>query len=240
MSVHLVGGGSSAEHAEAVWGGFLRAVAERAEDAGRRRARVAVVVLGTALRDRRRQLGYSRSLRRAGARDLGVRTRVTRVSPGSTCPGGAVEEVDGLLVGGGLTPDYHRALAPLYPRIRELVEAGLPYAGFSAGAVLAGTEAVVGGWRLDGVPVCPQECGEGLEELTVVPGMGLVAGAVEVHTAQWGTLSAMVAATQAGLVTGGVALDEDTTWELPAGRATGAGRVWHVRPTPTGVEVGRG
>jgi uracil-DNA glycosylase len=44
----------------------------------------------------------------------------------------------------------------------------------------------------------------------VVEGIALVDIAVDVHAAQWGTLSRLVAATEAGLVDGGVAIDERT------------------------------
>ncbi len=100
-------------------------------------------------------------------------------------------------------PAYHASLEPAYPRIRELVRSGLPYAGFSAGAAIAATTAIVGGWLVDGVPVCPEESNEDLGPVTVVEGLGLVEGAVDVHAAQWGNLSRLVAAVESGLVPSG-------------------------------------
>ena len=91
--------------------------------------------------------------------------------------------------------------------IRDRVTAGLPYAGFSAGAAIAAGSAIIGGWRIDGVPVCPEDSDEGLDPVTVVDGIGLVDGAVDVHAVQWGNLSRLIAAVGAGLVAHGVALD---------------------------------
>ncbi len=150
-----------------------------------------------------------------------------------------LDGIDALLVGGGPTPEYHASLAPAYPRIRELVAEGMPYAGFSAGAAIAATTAVVGGWRIGGVAVCPEDAGEELDEVTVVGGIGLVAGAVDAHAAQWGTLGRLAAAVEAGLVPGGVAIDECTTLAT-GGTVTGAGRAWLVTAGPDGPVVSRG
>src|SRR4051794_39176615 len=87
---------------------------------------------------------------------------------------------------------YHASLEGAYARIRALVGAGMPCAGFSAGAAIAGSHAVIGGWRIDGVPVCPEDSNEDLDAVTVVEGIGLVRGAVDVHAAQWGNVSRLV------------------------------------------------
>jgi len=62
---------------------------------------------------------------------------------------------------------------------------------------------------------------------------------VDVHVAQWGTLSRMVAATEAGLIRGGLAVDEGTV--LIVGQGTlgvaGAGSVWTVSESEGGVLV---
>lgn len=60
-----------------------------------------------------------------------------------TALGGA----DGLLVCGGLTPAYADALAPVADQVRQwLADGDRPYAGFSAGAAVAASSAVVGGF----------------------------------------------------------------------------------------------
>lgn len=149
----------------------------------------------------------------------------------------SLADLDGLLVCGGLTPAYQEAFAEcreLLPRL--LAERGIPYAGFSAGAALAATRAVVGGWRQDGVPVCPEDAGEDLEEVTVRAGLGLVPFGVDVHAAQWGTLPRLIAAVTRGSVPYGVALDENTVLEVADGhaRVSGLGRAHLVRPAEGG------
>ncbi|MEV5954164.1 hypothetical protein AB0M11_10405 [Streptomyces sp. NPDC051987] len=143
----------------------------------------------------------------------------------------------GLLVCGGLTPAYQEAFAGCAERLTGLLaERGIPYAGFSAGAALAARQAVVGGWLADGVPVCPPDTAEDLDEVEVRPGLGLVPFAVDAHAAQWGTLGRLVAAVARGSVPYGVAIDENTVLEVAAGRGRvgGRGRVHVVRPTDGG------
>jgi cyanophycinase len=127
----------------------------------------------------------------------------------------------GVFVAGGLTPLYAEALRGWTP------PAGVPYAGFSAGAAVAARDALVGGWQDDGGrAVCPEEAGEDLDAVTVVTGLGLVPFAVDVHAAQWGTLGRLVHAVQAGLVAEGWALDEGAC--LADGTVIGPGAAWHV------------
>ncbi|MDN5764777.1 MAG: Type 1 glutamine amidotransferase-like domain-containing protein [Humibacillus sp.] len=235
MNVHLVGGGWDDALAPTLYGGFVRAAARRAGD----RPRLVLVVVGTDAESLAYHEKYVEALGLVGGHDLVVE----RVAEGSPFDPTTLAGVDGLFVGGGLTPDYHASLAPAYPRIRELVEAGMPYAGFSAGAAIAATHAIVGGWRIDGVPVCPEESNEELEPVTVVSGIGLVDGAVDVHAAQWGNLSRLIAAVEAGLVPRGVAIDEGTVLG-PDDIVAGQGCVWRVsRAEPesgtNGVEVRR-
>jgi cyanophycinase len=232
MSVYLIGGGWSDELAPAVFGPFL---AECGLSSSRSSPRVRLVVMGTDPEALEYHERYVATLALAGEHDL----LVTRVPFGEACPAEALDGIDGLLVGGGPTPEYHASLSPLYPRIRELVTGGLPYAGFSAGAALAATTAIVGGWTVAGVVVCPEETNEDLGPVTVVQGIGLAEGAVDVHAAQWGTLGRLVAAVDAQLVKGGVAIDECTTLNLDGTHraVAGAGRVWQVWPAADGVGV---
>ncbi|HEY6762992.1 MAG TPA: hypothetical protein VI318_26055 [Baekduia sp.] len=133
----------------------------------------------------------------------------------------------GVYVAGGLTPLYAELLAGV-----TLPPAAV-YAGFSAGAAVASARAVVGGWRAladddghGGAPVCPPDAGEDLEAVTIVDGLGLVPYAVDVHAAQWGTLSRLAYAVAEGLVAEGWALDEGAL--LVDGRVVGPGAAWHV------------
>jgi cyanophycinase len=231
MEVFLIGGGWSDAHAHDMFGGFVVAAAAHAED---RPPRVLLVVMGVDDEARDYHEKFVRVLGRVGVTDL----LVERVAEGSTLDAAVLDGVDGLFVGGGPMPEYHASLAPAYPQIRELVRGGLPYAGFSAGAAIAATTAIVGGWTVDGVPVCPEDSNEDLDPVTVVEGLGLVDGAVDVHAAQWGNVSRLVAAVESGLVPGGIALDECTTL-LPDGDVAGAGRLWRVSRDGERVVVSR-
>ncbi|WP_223626126.1 Type 1 glutamine amidotransferase-like domain-containing protein [Microbacterium sp. EST19A] len=146
----------------------------------------------------------------------------------------AIDSADGVFVGGGLTPAYHAAFTTIAPRVRERVASGMPYLGFSAGSAIAAAAAILGGYLLDGVAVCDEDAGEELDDVTVAPGLALVPFAVDVHAAQWGTVSRLIAAVDAGLVTTGVAIDEDTVVRWRAGEPAtvpsvfGKGAAWQV------------
>ncbi|MEU9988575.1 hypothetical protein AB0E10_17605 [Streptomyces sp. NPDC048045] len=226
----LMGGGWNAPE---VYEPFLRAAAR----GGGGLPRIGCVIVDEG--DGRRQFDrYAEALGKAGAC-----APVPLFVPlgGRFEPERALDGVDGLLGCGGLTPAYQEAFAGCLDRLpRLLAGRGVPYAGFSAGAAVAARRAVVGGWLVDGVPVCPEETGEDLEEIEVRAGLGLVPFAVDVHAAQWGTLPRLVAAVGRGTVPYGVALDEDTLLEVDSGvaRVSGRGRVHVVRPgADAGVAV---
>ena len=82
---------------------------------------------------------------------------VATVVEGEEFASAVLSDIDGLVVGGGLAPAYLAAVQPLIDEIRLLVADGLPYLGYSSGAMIAADRAIVGGWRMDGVPVCPAE-----------------------------------------------------------------------------------
>lgn len=226
--VHLVGGGWDAAAADELFRPFLL---EAGAVAGRP-PQIACVVLdeepgdGTASDHFQR---WSQLLRAVGdcvprpvLVPLGGRLAVADLAP-----------ADGLLVAGGLTPGYAGALVPVAAELRAwLADGDRPYLGFSAGAAIAATRAVVGGWRSGGVPVCPDDAGEDLEEITVVPGLGLTPWSVDVHCAQWGTLPRLIEAVRGELAAGnGLGIDENTLVTFAAdGRCTvaGVGQVWLV------------
>lgn len=142
-------------------------------------------------------------------------------------------DVDAIVVGGGLTPAYLQGLKGAAKEIRRAVASGVPYLGFSAGAMIAPDYALIGGYRSHGTEVCPQEWSEGLEELTFRPGLGLVPFAVDVHAAQGGTLGRAVAAVHHGLADSVMAIDEDTALVVnPAERTKpkviGSGSCWTI------------
>jgi cyanophycinase len=131
-------------------------------------------------------------------------------------------------------------IEPHFGELRRQVAAGVPYLGFSAGAAIAAEAALVGGWRIGEVPVSPEEASEELDEVTVAAGIGLVDVAVDVHVAQWGTLSRLVAAVESGLVEGGLGIDEHTVLIVGEGgfRVAGRGTVWRVLTSDQGELVG--
>lgn len=153
------------------------------------------------------------------------------VSPGGGFDPSALDGADALLVCDGPAPAFHDALVDVLDALTLRVLRGLPYAGVSAGAALAAEHAVLGGRLSDGVPVCPDGAAEGMAEVDVRPGLGLLPGAVETHAAQRGTLSRLVEVVARGLSRQGVALDENTLLTVDGGRArvSGAGRVHLVR-----------
>jgi cyanophycinase len=237
MSVHLVGGGWTPGGDPEVTATFLAEAAARAAGSGRMVPRVGVLILvADGIPSGEYREGYPASLRAVAA----CETVVTIVEAGQPFAPQVLTDIDALVVGGGLTPAYLAAIDPLVEEVRLLVADGLPYLGFSAGAMIAADRAIVGGWRINGIEVCPEHAAQQLDEVTVVEGLGLVDLAVEVHTAQWGTLSRLVAATEAGLVDGGVAIDEHTALVVgDDGFAVfGAGSVWQVLDEPAGVIVG--
>jgi cyanophycinase len=87
--------------------------------------------------------------------------------------------------------------------------------------------------------VTPETTSEGLDEVTLAPGIGLVDVAIDAHAAQWGTVSRLVAAVEAGLIEGGLAIDERTALVVSDGGLgiAGDGSIWRVLPGETGVVV---
>jgi cyanophycinase len=210
--VFLIGGGADAAAVRASHAGFVRAAGG---------GPIAVLILDEGSEtdpDR-----WSGALALAGARDV-REIVVSRARPPRRA------DLDGaaaVFVGGGWTPGYHDALVDAGT---DWLPRDVPYAGFSAGAALAGRRAILGGWRLEGRAVCAAEAGEDLDELTVAPGLGLVPFAVDVHATQWGTLTRLVHAVAAGLVDEGWAVDEGTALVIDRGRARaeGAGAAYRV------------
>lgn len=223
--VHLVGGGRDEEALAPLFAAF---VADAAAAGGSDHPRVCVLLV---LEDDDDETvdRFRRMVARAGADAV-----VHAVTEGEVFAEGVIEGANGLVVGGGLTPAYLAAFAHLGSRVRSAVLGGIPYLGFSAGAAIAATPALIGGFAIDGVTVCDPDAGEELDEVTVVEGLGLVPFAVDVHAAQWGTLSRLIAAGAAGVVDTGVALDEGTAIVVRAGEASdrastaGEGAAWHV------------
>ncbi len=228
----LVGGGRVERDPDGEeWRSFVTAAQAR-----RRVPRVAVIVVRPidAKPHAARIVGALRAVGRVDA-------RITVVREGRRLRDTVFHGIDALVVCGGVTPVYNRVFAPHAERVRALVQDGVPFAGFSAGAAIAPAAALVGGWRRGGVPVLDPDAAEDLDELTVQEGLGLVPFAVDVHAAQWGTLARMITAVEQGLVTRGAAIDERTALVIDddAMRVEGHGNVWWVEPGDEGVHVRR-
>jgi cyanophycinase len=130
-------------------------------------------------------------------------------------------------------------VVPLVDQIRLLVSDGLPYLGYSAGAMIAADRALVGGWRVGGVEVCREDASEGLDEVELREGLGLVDLTIDVHAVQAGTISRLIASAEAEFVTAGLAIDEDTVLVVGEGALVvrGSGSVWRVVSGEDSVSV---
>lgn len=226
MSIFLAGAGPDPLAFQEVFDRFALDVREHA---GRRTPRIAVAV------DQRG--GNLQELVAACAEPLQARIEceiaAVPLPDGKPADPGAFAKVDAVVVGGGLTPAYWEALHPAAATIRRLVADGAPYLGFSAGAMVAPRRALVGGYKVNGVEVCGEECSEGLDSVDIREGLGLAGFSVDVHAAQAGTLSRAVGAVAAGLVERTVAIDEQTAVVLAAlgdgdYDVIGSGHCWDV------------
>jgi cyanophycinase len=231
VSVFLVGGGVDSVETAGLFDPYLAELRAHAE--GRERApRLAIAVFDHEGSGDAYLPGYVEALRAAEPVDI-VPVRVRRrqaVAPD------AFADVDGITVGGGPTPEYLAGLVGCAGTIRAAVAAGAPYLGFSAGAMIAPDAALLGGYRVAGHEVCPQEWSEGLAEVMVRPGLGLVRFAVDVHAAQAGTLGRAVAVVESGATAAAVAIDEGTCLTVRGPdtaetySVTGIGNAWFVTP----------
>ncbi|HEY5878215.1 MAG TPA: hypothetical protein VIU11_04860 [Nakamurella sp.] len=245
--VHLVGGGWDAAAAPAVYGPFLADAAVAAGGV----PTIACLVLDEGDGDQR-FAPWAQVL--PGVAEC--RPRPLLVPIGSTLDPAALAGADALLVSGGLTPGYAAAVVPVADAVRGwLADGPRPYLGFSAGAAIASDRAIVGGWRVGEVPVCPEDAGEDLDQLTTVPGLELTKWSVDVHCAQWGTLPRLletIRTSPPGRGWGnGLGIDENTVVSMDADggfSVAGYGRAWlvhrgegrgqaHVRPLPAGRRI---
>ncbi len=239
MTVFLVGGGPDTMSTAALLDPFVAEMASHARRRGRQ-PRLAVAVFDHDGSGDRFLPEYVDALNVEGPHEV----LPVYVRRGDTVDPAAFVDLDGIVVGGGPTPDYLTGLAASGDTIRTAVTDGVPYLGFSAGAMIAARMALVGGHRLGPQELCPEDWSEGLAQLTLRDGLGLVEPTVDVHTAQAGTLGRTVALVESGLVSDAVGIDEDTcltirmaeqTQSTPA--VTGSGSAWFVRAAQTGSAV---
>jgi len=236
MSIFLVGAGPDPEAFPGVFAAFADEVRQHTGQGRTSRIAVAVHGAGVSLQDL--AAAYTEPLQ---AR-IGCEIVVVPLAPRSPADPARFEGVDGVVVGGGLTPGYWEGLHPAAGAIFKLVSAGVPYLGFSAGAMVAPGLALIGGYRINGVEVCGEECSEGLDSVDVREGLGLVPFTVDVHAAQAGTLSRAVGAVAAGLAERAVAIDENTAVVVESAgvvdyKVMGTGNCWDIRGTGAATAV---
>ncbi len=150
----------------------------------------------------------------------------------------------GVFVGGGTTPLYHQMLCKDLTWLEYIKENHIPYAGFSAGAAIAAEQAVLGGWKTfrDGheLEILDEELSEGLDVLSVKPGLGLVPFSVDVHASQWGTVTRLMQVIEQEISPEGWAVDENTMMVVEHGQVQifGRGQAYHLqRQTENSVMV---
>jgi cyanophycinase len=235
MSIHLAGGGWPFEDEGAVFRPFLDEITQRAVEAGRLDGpRLAIVLV----RDGDGPEKFVELSAVLGA--LGKIDPVAVLAPeGAPVDVSLLDDIDGILVWGGLVPAYRESLSGAFETIRSLVSGGVAYFGMSAGAAVASDAALVGGWQIGDVQVCPAQASQELEQVVVAEGIGLIDTTVEVHAAQWGTVGRLIAATEAGVADGGVAIDEHTVLIVGDGsaRVVGRGSVWNITRDSGSVRV---
>lgn len=232
-SVFLMGGGWDEAAYPRTYGRFAAAASASGP------ARIACVVLDG--EDRAMHYGWAaHAFRTVGVAD----TYPVYVSADKPLQRGDIESATGMFVAGGLTPAYHEAIVPSAASwLPSLVESGVPYAGISAGAMIAADHAIVGGWKVRSkdraIVVCSEELSEARELLDVRPGLGLVPFAVDAHAAQYGSPTRLMHAINAGMVAEGWAIDEETMVEVNDGEPSvrGLGVAWRARRYGDSVRV---
>ncbi len=224
-SVHLVGGGWTRAAADAVYGPFVN----------RCRGPIALIVEAGDGSDEYAGR-FVDALGSVGAVDV----HVIAISEDRRPTRRDFDTVTGVLVGGGLTPNYHALLVAAGD---DWLPEEIPYLGFSAGAAIAPRIALIGGYAFeaDGVrrAVSPEETSEDLGLVTTAPGLGLVPWTVDVHVGQWGTLARLLHVVAAGTAERGFAIDEDSALIVDDGawRVAGAGFVYEIRHDADGARV---
>ena len=187
------------------------------------------------------------ALRRAGA------SQIETVAPGANLrlTGPQLETLGnatGLFMAGGPASTYQRIYAkrPVARLIRERYAAGVPYAGLSAGSMMAAALCDVGHsivkTRGNGYLLAAEEhAGAGGVDLKA--GLGLVNDCVvQPHLSEWGQLPELLEDVRLGRTRVGLGLDNSICVELRDGRDAvvwGRGRLYVVRPGSKGPRNAR-
>lgn len=233
--VFLHGGGDGTEARSATFGRFVQATNPSPSRP------LALIVAEEVEADRQTSVhAYRAIFQTAGTpADCLVALEVSPTEPLTTQRLDAVHP-SGLFVCGGLTPYYHQALCSEATWIDYLNAHQIPYGGTSAGAAIAAQYAILGGWQAQHNgqhrPMLFHGASEGLTDLTVQPGLGLVPFAVDVHASQSGTLLRLIHAVDLEMAPAGWAIDEDTLLEVTDRRLYlhGRGHAYYVQRAPAG------
>jgi cyanophycinase len=119
VSIHLIGGGWRPEVEGDVLGGFLSEAAVRAAGSGRMVPRLGVLLVVPANGDAgdHGPAEFATAFERVAS----SQPVVTTIVEGDVFESSVLSDIDGLVVGGGLTPAYLAAVQPLIDEIRLLV-----------------------------------------------------------------------------------------------------------------------
>lgn len=238
IPVFLIGGGWRAEAFPQTYGHFLEAATEN------NKRRIAVIIAREAGANPHEQfLRFFSAFESVGLNSSDAFEVIVSAENPLTTEKLAEIKPTGIFVCGGLTPVYYDSLCLDKSWLEYLFENKIPYCGFSAGAAVAGREAIIGGWRREAgnriVEIADENAGEDLDLLDVRSGLNLVPFAVEVHATQWGTLSRLIHAVDANLASSGWAIDENTMLEIIVGeeKIRGAGNAYRVSRTRGKITV---
>lgn len=228
--IFLIGGGWNAETFPQTYGRFLQAATRNGE------RRIAIVVAKETGADSHAQfLRFFKAFETAGLNSAEAFELIVSAESHLTKEALAEIKPTGVFVCGGLTPAYHDALCLDKSWLEYLTGNEIPYCGFSAGASIASEKAVIGGWRRKVsdkiVQIADENAGEDLDLLEVRKGLGLIDFAIDVHATEWGTLSRLVHAIDAGFSKEGWAIDENTMLETGESNIQifGAGNAYHIK-----------
>lgn len=228
MGIYLAGGHSTSDTAKSLWTRFLNEARTQAGDD----TVVAVIAVGAD--------GAESAQRIIDQADpCGDAHYIVINAEHGQCSMQDISTATALVVADGDTRAYRAALEPISGELRRRVSGDAPYFGIGAGARVAAEKAIVGGWKIGSVPVAPESAAEGLDEVTIEQGLGLLDLSIEIAPVAHGTLSRLVAATEAGLVGGGIGIDYDTAFVIADGRleVVGSGSIWQVLPDEHGVKL---
>ena len=230
IPVFLIGGGWRVETFPQTYGRFLEAATRDSK------RRVAIVIAEEPDSSAFEQfLRFRRAFEAIGLNSNDAVDLIVSADNPLTVEKLAAAQPTGIFVCGGLTPIYHDALCVDKSWLDYLNENKIPYCGFSAGASIAAERAIIGGWRRkinnQIVEIVNENAGEDLDFLDVRTGLGLVPFAIDVHAAQWGTLSRLVHTIEANLAAEGWAIDENTLLTIQENKICiyGAGNAYYVR-----------